>query len=123
MTEYELSDLIATSISNASEALAVLIGTVSAYLTVAWIVGAKLTRAQVTLVNLIYLVFCFFTVFGWWARMNVALYYKEQILLLNPNRDVPLSFEVIVLATIIFSLIILFSIKFMWDIRHVKISH
>ena len=51
MTEYELADLVASTIANSLIIAPILISIASAYLVVAWVVGNKLNRSQVLLIN------------------------------------------------------------------------
>ncbi len=57
MTEYEISDLMNGIASNIIQGQAVFLTTLTAYLVVAYSVGAKLTRYQVSFVNFTYILF------------------------------------------------------------------
>ena len=55
MTEYELFDLINGISSNIVQGQSVYLTTITAYLVVAYSVGAKLTRFQVFFVSFVYI--------------------------------------------------------------------
>lgn len=120
MTEYEISDLLATTTGNATPVLALFITTISAYLITAWLVGSKLSRPQIVLVNSIFITFSLLGVWGWLARYRMAIYYQEQLINLNPERFAPIPLSAIVFVTVVYLVIIASSVKFMWDVRHPK---
>ena len=120
MTEYEILDLI-TNLSNvATSVLAVVMTTISAYLVVAWLVGEKLTGAQVTLVNLVFLAFAPMMIFTWANIFVGTLRLQERLHLINPETLIGLSAGGIAAVSITLLVLVLGSIKFMWDVRHPK---
>ena len=58
MTEYELIDLIYSALTGAATVNVFIFTIICAYLVMAWLVGDKLTTAQVTMMNLLYLCTC-----------------------------------------------------------------
>jgi hypothetical protein len=93
---------------------------ISGYLIVAWTVGEKLTRAQVTMINLLFLSIAPISIWGWLGRYLVAWDLQNRLLELNPQTAARVSMYVITGFPIIISMLIIGSMKFMWDIRHPK---
>ena len=120
MTEYELADLVASTIANSLIIAPILISIASAYLVVAWIVGSKLDRSQVLLINSLFVGFTLVFGLSWARRIQVALSYQEELLRVNPDRMAEIGTWLPPGATILMVLIILACLKFMWDIRHPK---
>ncbi len=54
MTEYELLDLLLTAVDGGTAVIGIILTVVSGYLIVAWLIGEKLTTAQVMMVNLLF---------------------------------------------------------------------
>jgi hypothetical protein len=120
MTEYEIRDLIINMANVATSILVVVMTIISAYLVVAWLVGEKLTRAQVTLVNLVFLAFAPMMLFTWAGIFVGTLRLQEKLHLINPETLIGLSSGGIAAVSITLLVLILGSIKFMWDVRHTK---
>jgi len=124
MTEYEIRDLFASTVSGSSEILSILISVISAYLIVSWLVGAKLTRPQVVWVNLLFITFSSMIVLRWTTGYRVAMYLQQDFIQLNPDITAGLIVEItperIAGITCIYAAAILGSLKFMWDVRHPK---
>ena len=118
MTEYELADLLASVSGDSLVFLPLMISLVSGYLIVAWLVGHKLERSQVALVNTLFLSINLLFGFAWAGRIRVAMSYQTELLLLNPDR-LPLIGEwLIPSASAFVAVTVMACLKFMWDIRH-----
>ena len=120
MSEAEIWELILLSQANAATYIAMLLTLMSGYLVVAHLVGAKLAKQQIVIINLL-----FFSAAVWIAFPAFAAYERASFLLsltsetfrsprsagmhLAPNASV-----------VVFSGAILASLKFMWDVRHPK---
>ena len=120
MTEYELADLVASTISNSLIIAPILISVASAYLVVAWVVGSKLDRSQVLLINTLFVGFIALFGLSWARRIQVALSYQEALLQVNPDRMAEIGVWLPPAALIANFLTVLACLKFMWDIRHPK---
>ena len=107
---------------NVSTLLALLITIISGYMVVAYTAGPHLTRQQVTLINLIYLLMGGFV--GWGCReMTVrASIFEDSAYAMASGEIAQLSSRGEVAFAIItaFGLAMIASLKFMWDIRHPK---
>jgi hypothetical protein len=114
MTEYEVADLTATVLSNFLTALTVFLSIVSAYVISAFGAGERLTKLQLTIVNL-----CFLVAVGILGFLVVSLYRrfyalaqsisKEQGSIAAVDFTWPLS---ALLLAIVFGCFI-----FMWNVR------
>jgi len=118
MSEYELLESF-TSFQGLLQGwiMAAYSGT-AAYLVTAYLAGSKLTRSQVAVVNLVFVVFsslCLLSAHGNFARM---LELVAEIQDLNPERAFPTKPWMMWAMTANGALVILFSVKFMWDVRH-----
>jgi hypothetical protein len=122
MTEYELFDLMLTAVDGGTAVIGIILTVVSGYLIVAWLVGDKLTTAQVMMVNLLFLCTAPMMVWGWLGRYLAALDLQNQLLVLAPQTTERINMYVIIGFPIILFILILGSLKFMWDIRHPKIK-
>ena len=122
MTEYELIDLMLTAVDGGTAVIAIILTIVSGYLLVAWLIGDKLTTAQVVLVNLLFLCTAPFLIWGWLGRYLVALDLQNQLIVLAPQTPERVSMYTIIVFPTILSILILGSLKFMWDIRHTKVG-
>lgn len=120
MTEYELIDLIFSAVNGAATVNVFIFTIISAYLVMAWLVGDKLTTAQVTMMNLLYLCTAPMMIWGWLGRYLAALELQNALLMLNPEVPSGISLYVIIGTPTVWSLLILGSVMFMWDIRHPK---
>jgi hypothetical protein len=83
-------------------------------------VGQRLTRPQVVLINSIFLVFAPLLLFGWVRRFQIAMRLAEELRSIDPGALGGISEGLIALVSFSFFILILGCIKFMWDIRHPK---
>ena len=107
---------------NVISLLALLITIISGYLVVAYIAGAKMTKAQVTLVNILYVLMSAFLI---WACREMALraaVFEDAAYAMatGPVSELYARGDVAVAIISAFSLALLASFKFMWDVRHPK---
>jgi hypothetical protein len=92
----------------------------SAYLVTAYILGAKLTRSQTTIINTCFVVFSALGIFAVRGSGMRCLEFVAEVQAINPERGFALTSEVL---WVIFSAMLLgifVCLKFMWDIRHPK---
>jgi len=92
----------------------------SGYLIVAWLVGGKLTRAQVSLINVLFVFFQFCMVLGWSARWELAMKYFNLLASLDPDIYAVRNPAGLVIFATVMAVSIPGCLKFMWDIRHPK---
>jgi len=88
---------------------------ISAYLIVVYLVGAKLTRLQISLVNFLFIVATVFGIFG-------VVSFTSQIARLVELSGVTVGYDVTdnsEFVLILFrSLLLVGSLVFMWEVRH-----
>lgn len=123
MTEYEMADLVNTGVANMLAGQALYFTQLGSYLIVAWWIGSKLTRFQVTFLNalLILLTFTGMSAFAAMLGKNLALVNElgdtGSITSVASNTQT----EVAVTAFIVFRILVLLAaLVFMWQVRHPK---
>jgi hypothetical protein len=114
MTVYEYVDLSASYHGIAVAALMGYFTVLSAYLVVAYSVGAALNRSQVIAITGLFLVMAAFMTLGTVLYFGAAREYR----ILSGEYLPPVSAAPI--ALFLLGLGILSGLKFMWDIRHPK---
>jgi len=122
LTEYEMADLAMSAQATATPTTALFITILSGYLIVAWLVGEKLTRAQVIFINILFSFFQLSLVAGWSSRWSLSYRYQDALHSIDPsfyelNSPAPLvAFALAMCASIPGCL------KFMWDVRHPRVQ-
>jgi hypothetical protein len=120
MTEAELMELVQALWANYLSTMGLFISVISAYLIIAYIAGARLTKQQAVLVNILMGVFTGFSVT---AMHGFSVSATEATLLaveMSAQRTKIGLTYVPELTLTVFPAIILASYKFMWDVRHPK---
>lgn len=120
MTEYELADLMGAASGDSLVFIPLVISVVSGYLVVAWLVGSRLTRSQLYLINSLFVGMTTLLGFAWYTRIRVALSYQDELLGLNPDRVELVGAWLIPAVTILGLSGLVSCLKFMWDVRHPK---
>lgn len=120
LTEYEIADLAINAQASATPTTALLITIMSGYLIVAWLVGARLTRPQVILINLLFMFFQTSLVAGWIFRWELAYKFFTELSLLDPNFYATRSPVLLILFSVVLVASVPACLKFMWDVRHPK---
>jgi hypothetical protein len=120
MTEYELAELISIISSNLLTNITVILTIVSFYIIAAYAVGDKLTLAQVTVLNGIYIAASYVFVAAFLGTAKNMAEYVIRINELSPNapEDMTIEWARIVAGVLVSSM--LGSFYFMWSIRHPK---
>ncbi len=118
MTEYELADLMGAASGDSLVFIPIIVSFISAYLVVAWLIGAKLSLSQVSLVNSVFLIFAGLIGSSWLVRIELALSYQKELLAINPERAVLVNAWLVPSVSVVAVLLFLGCLKFMWDIRH-----
>jgi hypothetical protein len=120
MTEAELLESAQAVWANYLTSMGLVVTVLSAYLVTAYIAGDKLTRPQVVLVNVLFVVFAGFGIGGLvgFSRTGTEL----MVLALEASTQrTAIGLTIVPEATlIIFPALILGCFKFMWDIRNSK---
>lgn len=122
MTTYEMADLAQNLFGNSLSAFTVFLSVVFAYVVSAYLVGAKLTRTQVRMLTFVFVIVALFIIWGMAAYVNGGVRLSQQAF---PDTDVRFFATRSWLAPFVFGVgivILLVALKFMWDVRHPKIS-
>ena len=120
MTEAELVEAWGLFLGNSQAGLGLYLSILSGYLIIAYLIGNKLTRAQVTIVSALF-VFSTTSVSLWfWAWWGRALEFAMEAKQLNPSRQVANSPAAHYIFTSMLLLGIAAALYFMWTIRHPK---
>ena len=120
LTEYELVDLAVNIQESITPAVSVFITIMSGYLVVAWLVGDKLTRAQVGLINVLFVGFQVMLILSWSGRWEFYFRLAKQLYSFDPIFYAVTHPAIVALFGVLMVVSIVGSLKFMWDIRHPK---
>jgi hypothetical protein len=123
MTTYEMADLAQNLFANSLSSFAVLLSVVFAYIVSAYLVGAKLTRMQVSMLTFVFVIVAMFTGWGMAAYVNGGMLLNQLAFPDSGDRFFgPKNW----IAPFLFGMnivVVLVPLKFMWDIRHSKKSN
>ena len=120
MTEYELADSIASMITVLLTWIGLSFTFLTAYLVTAYTVGSSLTGSQTWIINAFFCFYQIMTINGTYTSGSRYLEFVEEVRKLNPDRAYSFSESVLYAGPLVFTLVTLFALKFMWDIRHPK---
>ena len=129
MSGAEWFEAYTNASSNGLTALAILLTLVSGYMVIAYLVGDKLTRIQVFLVNIVYIASGTSVLTSNYgsvldsatARAEAARRVEELGVIVSPvGEAAPETFAIVVAA--VNSLFLIISLVFMWQVRHPKTS-
>jgi hypothetical protein len=120
MTEYELQDLAFSAGGIAGTYGSIWITIISGYLLVAYVAGRDLSRPQVSLVNLLFLFTSGLFAYGTIPSLGKQLSIVNMLRAIHPDNFYPTTEPIVTAVAVIFGLIILASLKFMWDVRPPK---
>jgi hypothetical protein len=118
MTEAELVEAWGIFLGNSQTAMGLYLSILSGYLIIAYAIGRKLSRIQTIIVSTLFFfasAFCTLVLTIWWQR---ALEFALEAKTINPERVVANSQGGVYTIAILFSLGILASLYFMWNVRH-----
>jgi hypothetical protein len=122
MTAYEASDLLNGVISNQLAGQALFITIISAYVVVAYSVGEKLTKYQVSFINIAFLLFAIAGMRGGVALVELVYEYsalKAELTHGGHSMDTGGAFALWMVVGVRVVLV-LGSLIFMWQVRHPK---
>ena len=85
MTQFELTTLIFSATETGNMALALYMTAISGYLVVAFTVGQKLSRRQVTLINTLFIFFSMAFSYSALACFSAMRIYTDQLLKISGN--------------------------------------
>ena len=119
MTDAELWELILISQANAATYFAIFLTLVSGYLVVAYSVGSRLLGAQISIVNLVFIVSALTVGFATYAALSRASFLLGFV---SSEYTSPLSAGINYYPVAAFGMLAmkLMCLVFMWQIRHPK---
>lgn len=127
MSGAEWFEAYTNASSNGLTALAILLTIVSGYMVIAYLVGGKLTKIQVFLVNTVYITSGLSVLTSNYgsvldsatARAQAGRHAEELALIISPVGEAAPETLAIIVATVN-SLFLIVSLVFMWQVRHPK---
>lgn len=120
MTEAELHEIAALFSTGAMTAISIYLSTISAYLVVAFVVGSKLTRSQLTVISTLFIMGALFFTYGTAGFFIRQIPIVEQLATLHPDQHYAVNSASVMTIAGIQILGVLACLKFMWDVRHPK---
>lgn len=123
MTEYEMTDIIMSRFGHMTEQASLYFALVSGYLITAYVVGARLTRLQVTVINTLYCLWTIGILGGYINTVSDTIELEQAIRgvgttptagKMSDSTFAAYSFAIVQAIGIIASLV------FMWSVRHPK---
>lgn len=120
MSPYEMMDLGQSNHSNATALIAVFLSLSFAYLAAAYFVGSKLTRAQVFILNTLYVLFAGITAYSVIAFSNGGVKLLIRAGIADPNGFFTGKPWMVKFVGICLLVAIVMCLKFMWDVRRAR---
>lgn len=121
MTEYEISDLMATYTSNLIQGQAIFITIFTAYVAVAYTTGRELSSFQVTFINICFVTFMALAAQGGTFSLEQIFLYSQQLAELQQTTAGDSEALRVVGRTMFFGvriLLVIGAMIFMWQVRH-----
>jgi cellobiose-specific phosphotransferase system component IIC len=120
MTEYELEDLLTSTMSASVDIFAIYISLLVAYLVAAYLAGDRLTSAQATTISILFLVASAVMTWGCVTYIGRAIPLADALEVINPDRRYG-SQPIVQYAVLLVQILgIITCLKIMWDVRHGK---
>ena len=121
MTEYELIDALNSTVNLIIDTFSVYLGTTTAYLICAYLVGSRLTAWQCTVVSVLYIVAASVAVMSIYFMGTSASEITLELSRLNPQKAYGEQLIARNVLTVVCAGGIPACLKFMWDVRHIKV--
>ncbi len=121
MTEYELTDVMYNIFSNMNEAAVMYFTLVSAYIGMSFLIGKKLTRFQLVIINVLYITWVIGVINTVYSGLANALEVTQALdsmnaIITNQGSEI-ISISIYSFMAVQFGGIIA-SLLFMWSVRH-----
>lgn len=120
MTEFEIIEASATYNGLMQGWIGAYFTAFTAYCVVAYLVGSKLSTRQATFISACYFVYGSLCILGCYGSGMLLTEFAEAARDINPDRSFVARVPVIIISIVIFSVSLVGSLRFMWDIRHPK---
>jgi len=123
MTEYELVDLLRSGVANMLAGQAIYFTQLGSYLLVAYLVGSKLTRFQVTFLNFLLIILGATGTTGFLASLRSNFDVRDRLIEMGSSQ-IQMSTEIAQTSSYTFvafrTVVLLGCLGFMWQVRHPK---
>jgi len=120
MTEAELVEAANSSWALVTSTIGLYVTVTSAYLIVAYLAGAKLTKSQTGIISTLYIALAITLLTGLYAWVFRGNHYSSELMTLDSRASAYYVHAVPIILTAVLTAGMLASLKFMWDIRHPK---
>ena len=120
MTEAELIEASANYNGLMQGWVSLYFTALTAFLITAYLTGSKLTTNQAIFVCGGFLILSALATLGAYGTGSLLVHFASEVVEINSKRPFLASYPIIYVSTILLSIGILGSLKFMWDVRHPK---
>ena len=120
MTEADLIEFIPLYVQTAQGSINTTLALIFGYIVAAYTAGVHLTRAQVMVGNIIYLVGVLVTVMSGAASTQRAVHFGRLLQEINPDETIAIAQVNPLLGYSVAVLLVSASLWFMWSVRHPK---
>ena len=118
MTEYEMADLLTSTMNASVDVFSAYASLMVAYLVASYLVGQKLTNLQMAIISILFVVTASVMVWGTYSYISRAIPLADALEAMNPGVHYGAQPMTRNILTIAMSLGILACLRFMWDVRH-----
>jgi len=121
MTEYELTDVVMSRFGLMTDQASLYFALVSGYLIVAWVVGARLSTIQVSVINGLFVVWIVSITQGYVSSASAVVELERAISQLASTSSDAIDTSSGTYAFAIVQIVgLIASLFFMWNVRHPK---
>jgi len=118
MTEYELEDLLTSTSLAAVESFGMYVSITTAFLIASYLAGGKLSNLQTATVSILYVVASAVAAWATVGYCSRAIPIANALEVIHPERFYGMQPLVLVTLSVLQTLGIIASLKFMWDTKH-----
>ena len=122
MTHAELVEAATAYFEVAADMFSIYLTVTSGYMIVAYLVGARLTRPQVSLITALYILVSSISTYTFYGFAMRGVIYSSRQGELDPSLPIYGSPTFVMVFSILLVLGFIASVKFMWDVRLHKID-
>ena len=120
LTEYELTDVINSSMNVCASTFTLYLTVISAYLIAGFMAGDRLSKQQFIIISVLFFFASGLTVFAMFGVGTRIAYAADALRLADAENPIKFKTMFNYTLTTISMLGVIASFKFMWDIRHPK---
>jgi len=120
MTEAELVEASATYNELMQGWVSAYFTAFTAFIITSYFVGRRLTKTQTIFISGGFFLFSALCTFAAFGAGSLLVHFAQEVMTINPERQFLASYPTIYVGTILMTIGILGSLKFMWDVRHTE---